>query len=146
MTDLVSFVKDDGKGFVAAHTSFNAFERFPEFGEMIGARYDGHPWGNIEGPVVILDENGPGMKEFPPVFTFRDEFIQVKDFSWETSRVLMNLDTSKFDMANPNVHRATDTPIFGAPREGSRFVCGFCDATWDRLTPARGWRRSGALA
>jgi uncharacterized protein len=138
MTDLIAFVKDDGKGFVAAHTSFNAFERFPEFGEMLGARYDGHPWGQVEGPVVVLDESFPGMKEFPPVFTFRDEFIQVKDFSWESSRVLMNLDTTKFDMANPNVHRgAGDMPQAWARMHGKGRVfvsgIGHDSGTWDRV-------------
>src|SRR5207247_9655340 len=28
--DLISFVKDDGKGFVAAHTGLTAFESWPE--------------------------------------------------------------------------------------------------------------------
>src|SRR5436309_11228205 len=40
--DLLGFVRDDGKGFVAAHTATTAFESWPEFGELIGARYDGH--------------------------------------------------------------------------------------------------------
>jgi hypothetical protein len=138
MTDLIAFVKDDGKGFVAAHTSFNAFARFPEFGEMLGATYDGHPWGGVEGPVLVLDPAFPGMNEFPPVFTFRDEFIQVKDFSWEKSRVLMNLDTSKFDMANPNVHRgAGDMPQAWARMHGKGRVfvsgIGHDSALWDRV-------------
>src|SRR5439155_16218357 len=42
--DLISFVKDDGKGFVAGHTASTAFESWSEFGEMLGAGYDGHPW------------------------------------------------------------------------------------------------------
>ncbi len=47
--DLSSFVKDEGKGFVAAHTAANAFESWPEFGELLGARYDGHPWNTASG-------------------------------------------------------------------------------------------------
>src|SRR5436189_152258 len=43
-SDLLSFVKDDGKGFVAAHTATTAFLSWPEFGEMLGGRYDEHPW------------------------------------------------------------------------------------------------------
>src|SRR5204863_8506311 len=42
--DLLSFVKEDGKGFVAGHTATTAFEAWPEFGEVLGARYDGQPW------------------------------------------------------------------------------------------------------
>ncbi|MCX6544388.1 MAG: ThuA domain-containing protein [Acidobacteria bacterium] len=144
MTDLISFVKDDGKGFVAAHTAFNAFARFPEFGDMLGARYDGHPWGQAEATVTVLDSGFPGMKEFPLAFTFRDEFIQVKDFSWESSRVLMTLDTSKLDMTNPNVHRAAnDFPQAWARTygKGRVFVSGFghSSATWDRLDIQRMW-------
>ena len=42
--DLLKFVRDDGKGFVAAHTAMTAFDAWPEFGELLGGRYDGHPW------------------------------------------------------------------------------------------------------
>ncbi len=39
--ELAAFVRDEGKGFVAAHTALNAFESWPEFGELLGGRYDG---------------------------------------------------------------------------------------------------------
>ena len=38
--------KDDGKGFVAAHSAATAFFSWPEFGEMLGGRFDEHPVGN----------------------------------------------------------------------------------------------------
>ncbi len=103
--DLLSFVKDDGKGFVAAHAADTAFMEWPEFGDMIGARFDGHPWGIIEGTVIVEDPNFPAMKGFPPVFTIRDELYQAKDFSRDNIRVLARLDTSKLDMKHPGVHR-----------------------------------------
>jgi uncharacterized protein len=105
MTELVSFVKDDGKGFVAAHTADTAFQRFPEFGELMGATYDGHPWNRVKAQVVVTDPAFPAMKGFAPTFSFEDEMYQVKDFSWDKSRVLLNLDTSTLDMKNQNVHR-----------------------------------------
>src|SRR5690348_1735901 len=40
--ELLAFVRDDGKGFVAAHTALTAFESWPEFGDLLGGRYDGH--------------------------------------------------------------------------------------------------------
>jgi hypothetical protein len=52
--DLLSFVKDDGKGFVAAHVGLTALESWPEFGELIGARFDGHP---VSGPGKIINED-----------------------------------------------------------------------------------------
>jgi type 1 glutamine amidotransferase len=103
--DLLSFVHDDGKGFVAAHTADTAFLSWPEFGQMLGARYDGHPWNLIEAPVIVEDPAFPAMKQFSHVFTIRDEMYQAKDFSRDDIRVLLRLDTSKVDMKHPGVHR-----------------------------------------
>jgi len=38
--DLLSFVRDDGKGFVAAHSAATAFFSWPEFGDLLGGRFD----------------------------------------------------------------------------------------------------------
>lgn len=137
MTDLISFVKDDGKGFVAAHTADTAFQRFPEFGEMMGATYDNHPWNRVKATVNVVDSAFPAMKGFPKTFEFEDEMYQVKDFSWEKSHVLMNLDTSTLDMKNPNVHRApNDFPQAWARMHGKGrvFVSAFGhdSAVWDK--------------
>ena len=63
--DLLSFVKDDGKGFVAAHTATTAFLDWPEFGELLGARYDGHPWNTAYGSVINEDPAFPATKHLP---------------------------------------------------------------------------------
>ena len=64
--DLLSFVKDDGKGFVAAHSAATAFFSWPEFGEMLGGRFDEHPWGITDGTVVVDDPAFPAMRHLPP--------------------------------------------------------------------------------
>src|SRR5881296_3602697 len=79
--DLLSFVKDDGKGFVAAHTATTAFLDWPEFGELIGARYDGHPWNTAYGSVINEDPGFPATKHLAPVFNVTDEFYQAQDYS-----------------------------------------------------------------
>ena len=104
-SDLLSFVRDDGKGFVAAHTADTAFLSWPEFGEMLGARYDGHPWNIIEAPIIVEDPSFPATKQFPPVFLLRDEMYQAKSFSRDEIRVLLRLDTSKVDMRHAGVNR-----------------------------------------
>ena len=48
----------------AVHTAANAFMSWPEFGDLIGGRYDEHPWGVTEAPLVVVDPNFPGMKAF----------------------------------------------------------------------------------
>ena len=70
--DLMSFIKDDGKGFVAGHTATTAFMSWPEFGEMLGGRFDNHPWGSVHAPVINEDPNFPATKHLPGVFELTD--------------------------------------------------------------------------
>jgi Trehalose utilisation len=60
--DLLSFVKEDGKGFLGAHTATTAFLSWPEFGDMFGGRYDNHPWNTVEAPVINEDPSFPAAK------------------------------------------------------------------------------------
>jgi type 1 glutamine amidotransferase len=89
--DLLSFVRDDGKGFVAAHVGLTALESWPEFGELLGARFDGHP---VSGPGRIINEDPtfPATKHLPAAYDFSDEFYQPKDYSRDKIHVLLRLD------------------------------------------------------
>ena len=110
--DLLSFVKDDGKGFVAAHSAATAFFSWPEFGEMLGGRFDEHPWGIADGTVVVDVPTFPAMRHFPARFVVRDELYQIKDFSRDKIRVLAHLDPSKLNLTQPLVHRKDgDFPV-----------------------------------
>jgi type 1 glutamine amidotransferase len=103
--DLIRFVRDEGKGFVGAHVATTAFASWPEFGEMIGARYDDHPWNVVKAGVIVEDPSFPAMKHFPATFKMTDEMYQHKDFSRDKLRVLMRLDPSTLDLTNKNVRR-----------------------------------------
>jgi len=110
--DLLSFVKDDGKGFVAAHSAATAFFSWPEFGEMLGGRFDEHPWGITDGTVVVDDPTFPAMRHFPARVVVHDELYQLKDFSRAKLHVLAHLDASKLDLTRPLVHRTDgDFPV-----------------------------------
>ncbi len=110
--DLLSFIHDDGKGFVGVHTAITAFYTWPEYGKMIGGYFDDHPWTIFNAPVIVEDPDFPAMKAFPREFTVRDEIYQVKDFSRGQVRVLARLDASKLDLNNPRVHRTDkDFPV-----------------------------------
>jgi type 1 glutamine amidotransferase len=135
--DLLWFVHDAGKGFVAAHTGLTAFsESWPEFVAMLGGTFDQHPWGTPEAKVIVVDPKFPGMQGFGSSFTLRDEFYQAKEFSPEKSRVLLRLDTSTVDMTSRGV-QAADYPyplawarMYG---KGRVFYSSFAHApaTWD---------------
>ena len=133
--DLLSFVHDDGKGFVAAHTATTAFLSWPEFHQMLGGSYDNHPWGTVEAPVINEDPAFPATRHFPSVFSFTDEFYQTKDFSRENTHVLLRLDTSKLP-PNPEFRRTDgDFPLAWAKTYGKGRVfyssLGHDAKTWD---------------
>jgi uncharacterized protein len=136
-TDLLSFVKDDGKGFIGIHSATDTFYKWPEYGDMIGGWFDQHPWGTFFAPVVVEDPQFPGMNVFPTAFTFEDEIYQIKNFSRDNVRVLMTLDANKLDLANPNVHRTDrDFAVAWARNYGKGRVyyntLGHRVETWDR--------------
>jgi hypothetical protein len=136
-SDMLSFVRDDGKGFVAAHTGNNAFYSWPEFGDMIGGRFDDHPWELFDAPVLIEDSTFTAMKAFPPRFTINDEIYQVKDFSRDRVRVLARLDPAKLDLDSKRVHRTdVDFAVAWARSFGKGRVfyssLGHRPESWDR--------------
>src|SRR5450755_3176976 len=103
--DFLSFIHDDGKGFIGVHSAAITFTNWPEYGEMLGGYYDEHPWGTFDAPILVEDAAFPGMAQWAKTFTLKDEIYQVKNFSRENTRVLMRLDAGKLDLANPKVHR-----------------------------------------
>lgn len=134
--DLLSFVRDDGKGFVAAHAGATAFFSWPEFGEMLGGRFDEHPWGITEAPVVVEDPKFPGLTHLPASFRHIDEYYQIKDFSRSKARVLVRLDVSALDKSAPLVHHKDDDfPLVWAKMYGKGRVyysaLGHDPSNWD---------------
>lgn len=138
--DLLSFIHDDGKGFLGIHSAIDAFYQWPEYGEMIGGYFKEHPWGIFDAPVIVEDPNFPGMQGFPHAFVFKDEMYQVKDFSRDKVHVIARLDASKLDLSNPKVmpeHRIDkEFPLIWAKMYGKGRVyydnLGHREETWDR--------------
>jgi len=104
-SDFLSFIHDDGKGFIGIHSAAITFVDWPEYGEMIGGYYDEHPWGTFDAPIIVEDPSFPGMQQWPKSFVLRDEIYQMRNYSRDKVRVLMRLDTNKIDLGNKKVHR-----------------------------------------
>jgi type 1 glutamine amidotransferase len=121
---------------VAALSGATAFFSWPEFGEMLGGRFDEHPWGITDATVVVDDAAFPAMAKFPTRSVFNDEHYQLKDFSRGKLRVLAHLDASKLDLKAPLVHRKdADFPVAWAKTYGKGRVfystLGHADTSWD---------------
>jgi uncharacterized protein len=104
--DMLSFIKEDGKGFVGVHAALDTNYKWPEYGEMIGGWFDQHPWSTFNAPIVVEDPNFPATRHFPHAFIKHDEIYQPKAWSRDKVNVLLSLDASKLNYENnPRVHR-----------------------------------------
>ena len=135
--DFLSFVHDDGKGFIGVHSATITWTKWPEYGELIGGYFDEHPWNTFDAPILVEDPSFPGMRQWPKAFTQTDEIYQMKNFSRENTRVLMRLDPAKLDLKNPKVHRADhDFAVTWAKMYGKGRVfystLGHVESTWDK--------------
>jgi type 1 glutamine amidotransferase/mono/diheme cytochrome c family protein/glucose/arabinose dehydrogenase len=93
---LTDFVKNGG-GLIALHGATDG--GWPEYTEMVGGNFDGHPWGH-EGLYTIANEDPqhPVSKGFNNGQAYRlsDELYQYKDFHRNNVRVLLSVDMSEF--------------------------------------------------
>jgi hypothetical protein len=134
--DFLSFIHDDGKGFVGIHSATITFTKWPEYGEMIGGYFDEHPWGTFDAPILVEDPGFPGMSQWPHSFILKDEIYQIKNYSRDDRRILMRLDASKLDLNNPRVHRTDkDFAVAWAKMYGKGRVyyttLGHVEENWD---------------
>jgi uncharacterized protein len=135
--DFISFIHDDGKGFIGVHSAAITFVDWPQYGDMIGGYYDEHPWLTFDAPIIVEDPNFPGMQQWPHSFVLRDEIYQMRNYSRDKVRVLMRLDVSKLDMKNKNVHRTDgDFAVNWAKMYGKGRVyyttLGHVETNWDK--------------
>lgn len=105
---LLDFVRN-GKGLVGVHAATDCFYDWPEYGELIGAYFSGHPWS--ETVTIRLEDPGhPLLRAFRGRgFSVNDEIYQFREpYSRETLRVLLTLDPDGTNMNKGDQIRRTD--------------------------------------
>lgn len=104
---LVDFLAG-GKGLAVIHAGVNSFRQWDEYGNIIGARFDNHPWNAGSTVTLKVDESDhPLVQAFKMThFEVTDEIYQVTaPYSRDNLRVLLSLDTSRTNMKVKNIHR-----------------------------------------
>ena len=104
--DLLSFVRDDGKGFIGIHSATITFVSWPEYGKMIGGYYDGHPWGVFDAPLVVedaeLSRHGASCRA---ASRSRTRSTSSRTSREPTFACCLRLDAGKIDLARKGVKR-----------------------------------------
>ena len=102
--DLLAFVRE-GKAFGGVHSATDTLYGWPEYGDLIGGYFDGHPWAQ-QVSIDVEDPAHPAMANLSPSFQITDEIYQFREFSRDRVRVLMTLDTRSVDLRAPGVNRS----------------------------------------
>ena len=131
--DLLAFV-ESGKGFGGVHSATDTFYTWPDYGDLIGARFNGHPWVQSV-RIDVEDPDHPAVRPLAPYFQIFDEIYQFREFSRERVRVLLTLDTTSVDLSAPGTNPGTeDFPLAWCRRYGEGRVfytaLGHFESTW----------------
>ena len=100
---LIEFVRG-GRGFVGIHSATDTFYKWPEYLELVGGYFDGHPW-HQQVAIRVEDRKHPATEHLPETFTLNDEIYQFRDWSRDRVHVLLTLDPASVDLTKQGVKR-----------------------------------------
>ena len=67
-------------GIVGVHAATDAAYSWPEYGELLGARFDGHPvTGDL--PITVIDRHHPATAHLPSPWRFKEELYLFRDMT-----------------------------------------------------------------
>jgi type 1 glutamine amidotransferase len=97
MEDFLDYIRS-GKGFIGVHSATDTYYEWPEYGEMIGGWFDGHPW-STEVTINVEDTGHPATYFLGKSFRFTEEVYQYKNWSRDKCHVLLSLDNDSVDIS-----------------------------------------------
>jgi type 1 glutamine amidotransferase len=97
---------ENGGGIVSIHFALAANRDWPEFGELVGAKFTGHPW-NEEVGVKVDDSAHPLVRAFNGEdFSIADEIYEYgSPYDRSRMRVLLSLDPARSNMGVKWINR-----------------------------------------
>lgn len=100
---LLEFVRGGG-GFVGVHSATDTLYQWPEYAQLVGARFQNHPW-TQKVRVKVEKPSHPIVAGLPASFEVTDELYQFKEFVTEGTTVLLSLDPASVDMSAPGAEQ-----------------------------------------
>lgn len=133
--DLLSFVKQDGKGFIAGHAASVAYYEWPEFTQMIGAFMESEFRVDTM-QITNEDPAFPGAGVFPKSFAYTDQFpVMRMPFTSKDAHVILRLDPTKMTAEQRKTRPDDDFPLVWAKSYGKgrvyNLTIGHQEQVWD---------------
>ena len=97
--NLVEYVQNGG-GFLGTHGATDCNKKIPEYIDMVGGAFYGHPWAPNQTVTISVDEPEHGLIKGifdASGFQFQDEIYEFNRFSKDKVRILLSLDIEKSD-------------------------------------------------
>ena len=114
-TALLNFVRS-GRGFLGVHSATDTFYTWPDYLDLVGGYFNGHPWHQAV-TIEVVDPRDPLVAFLGNSLQVEDEIYQISDFDHRGSRVLLRLDPSSVDLGKTGVHHR----FYGWPLAWTRF-------------------------
>ena len=114
-TALLNFVRS-GRGFLGVHSATDTFYSWPDYLDLIGGYFNGHPWHQAV-TIEVVDPGNPLVAFLGKSLQIEDEIYQISDFDYRGSNVLLRLDQSSVDLSKTGVHQQ----FYGWPLAWTRF-------------------------
>jgi type 1 glutamine amidotransferase len=102
-TALLDFVRS-GRGFLGVHSATDTFYTWPDYLDLVGGYFNGHPWHQAV-TIEVVDPADPLVAFLGNFLQIEDEIYQIGDFDYRGSRVLLRLDQSSVDLGKAGVHQ-----------------------------------------
>jgi type 1 glutamine amidotransferase len=90
-------------GLFTLHSAADSCSGWPEFGRLLGARFDGHPW-TQRFAIEVTDAEHPSTRHLPSTWQLTDEVYLFRDLRRD-ARVLLRASGEDLDMAAPGARR-----------------------------------------
>ena len=101
---LLKYVREGG-GVVGIHAATDSHYDWPEYAQLMGGWFDGHPW-NEDVTITVEVPDHPACEGVPDPWVIADEIYQHRDWSREDVCVLMSLDPTRTNMTRDGIKRA----------------------------------------
>ena len=92
-------VRSGRLGILGVHAATDACRAWDDYGRLLGARFDGHPW-TTTFDIEVADRDHPSTRHLGSVWHWHDEVYLFADLRSD-ARVLLRVDHGQLDMHAP---------------------------------------------
>jgi hypothetical protein len=107
--EIVSRLRRGELAVLAIHSATDSCYGWPEYGRIVGARFDGHPWTRTV-TLDVLEPEHPAVAHLGGEWCWHDEVYQFRDLRPD-ARVLLRVRDGELDLSVPGAA----PPPFGYP-------------------------------